>query len=622
MKAITLYLLYFINTCLGITLIAQSSHIEELSPLPKVQSAYELGQKPQLSNFNKAPGDTLFYEDFANGFNTNGWTSNDGSFNGFDWIYTTNAPGGQYSTLATALVSATSSNGFASLPSDFYNTPTPPAGFIQMDASLTSGPISINTVSGVLLRWTQSQRYCCSANDLLEVQVSTDSVNWISFDATFGRSPNSLVTETAQIDISAIAANQNTVYIRFYQSASHYYWMVDDIVLIEGGNIQLSATETYLLNQSNQETYYSIYPCFNPPIFTPGAEIFNPSNSNATNVRLSSAIINNGRVEYSGTSLVNGLIPSFQRANFQMAQPYISSGLVGNYEVIYKATSASQTLSFPNRSIPFQVSDSVYARDLDSAISDISPADFLGGSNNGSKLGVHYFLKSPGSISSIAYFVANDPLNVGVVVKASLLLFDTTNGIVGNAIAIGQNTSITANDLGTWKTLPIGTANQVIPSGNYLATLEQVSGGANGEMRIGRDNAAERFAPFGIDYVSSVFVNGSTASWGNIFSLPMIRLNFKSSNNCIVGVEEQEKANTKYTLFPNPSKGIVNIQLSSNHSVEIIEVYSIQGKLITFEVISNQENLLSIDLSDQSKGVYFLRFISTDEIVSQRIVIE
>lgn len=422
MKTISLSLLYFINTCLGITLIAQSSHIEELSPLPKVQSAYELGQRPQLSNFNKAPGDTLFYEDFANGFNTNGWTSNDGSFNGFDWIYTTNAPGGQYSISTPALVSATSSNGFASLPSDFYNTPTPPAGFIQMDASLTSGPISINAVSGVLLSWTQSQRFCCSTLDQLEVQVSTDSINWIAFDASFGRPANSFVTETAQIDISAIAANQNTVYIRFYQSASHYYWMVDDIVLIEGGTTQLSASDTYLLNQSNQETYYSIYPCFIPPIFTPAAEIFNPSNTNATNVRLSSAIINSGRVEYTGTSLVNGLIPSFQRANFQMSQPYINSGLVGNYEVIYKATSASQTLSFPNNSIPFQVSDSVYARDLDSAISDISPSDFAGGSNNGSKIGVHYFLKSPGSISSIAYFVANNPLNIGVVVKASLLL--------------------------------------------------------------------------------------------------------------------------------------------------------------------------------------------------------
>ena len=154
----------------------------------------------QSINRVKAAGDTLFYEDFSNGFTANGWTSFDAGLNNFNWLYTTQAPGGQYASNVPAIQSTTGSNGFASLPSSFYNTPTPVAGWVNMDALLTSGPIAINPTGNVLVRWQQSQRFCCSSSTArLELSVSSDGLNWVAFDARFGRGANTAVLKMQKL---------------------------------------------------------------------------------------------------------------------------------------------------------------------------------------------------------------------------------------------------------------------------------------------------------------------------------------------------------------------------------------------------------------------------------------
>ena len=65
----------------------------------------------------------------------------------------------------------------------------------------------------------------------------------------------------------------------------------------------------------------------------------------------------------------------------------------------------------------------------------------------------------------------------------------------------------------------------------------------------------------------------------------------------------QFNADIKITAFPNPSKGLVNIELSRWDDVELfLSVYDILGKVILNKAIS--EKRTQLNLSDLNSGVY------------------
>lgn len=72
-------------------------------------------------------------------------------------------------------------------------------------------------------------------------------------------------------------------------------------------------------------------------------------------------------------------------------------------------------------------------------------------------------------------------------------------------------------------------------------------------------------------------------------------------------------------LFPNPSSGIVNIENSNNEEI-IIEICDLLGKTINTKIISANAITL-IDLSTQSNGMYFLKFISSNGSETKRMVL-
>jgi len=77
--------------------------------------------------------------------------------------------------------------------------------------------------------------------------------------------------------------------------------------------------------------------------------------------------------------------------------------------------------------------------------------------------------------------------------------------------------------------------------------------------------------------------------------------------------------NNSIVLFPNPTKG--NISITHNNTLEIdqISVYSISGELFSNKVNSNTKN---IDLSNLSKGVYFVKIKTNQGVLIKRIIIE
>ncbi len=173
----------------------------------------------------------FFYEDFAAGL-PSGWQAVDNAGNGVNWGYTTSGIANQvdypgYDSLSVTNTSA--ANGYMLYDSDSSN-----GGVGGEDADLITDAIDCSTHSNVHLFFNELlAHYAESAT----VSVSTDGTTWTQvFDAAAGLNQNDVTPNPTaiDIDISAIAANQVTVYIKFNFTGDYdYFWMVDDITLYE-----------------------------------------------------------------------------------------------------------------------------------------------------------------------------------------------------------------------------------------------------------------------------------------------------------------------------------------------------------------------------------------------------
>ena len=81
----------------------------------------------------------------------------------------------------------------------------------------------------------------------------------------------------------------------------------------------------------------------------------------------------------------------------------------------------------------------------------------------------------------------------------------------------------------------------------------------------------------------------------------------------ITGVGINETANNVVSIYPNPTNGVVNINFGGNNSTVNYSISSIEGKVV--ETGKTSTNNITVDLSTESKGVYFIR-INTESTSS------
>jgi len=87
-----------------------------------------------------------------------------------------------------------------------------------------------------------------------------------------------------------------------------------------------------------------------------------------------------------------------------------------------------------------------------------------------------------------------------------------------------------------------------------------------------------------------------------------------NSVNCVVGIDEQEQANT-IRLYPNPSS--TSLEIVSDEQFNYVEVFDIVSKRIAF--YNDKTNSLIIDVSNYSNGIYFIKI---DGKTVRKIIVE
>ena len=79
---------------------------------------------------------------------------------------------------------------------------------------------------------------------------------------------------------------------------------------------------------------------------------------------------------------------------------------------------------------------------------------------------------------------------------------------------------------------------------------------------------------------------------------------------------------TSFTLFPNPAKEEVTIQLAnSNSEIGKVNIYNIQGKVILKD-IAFESNNSTIDLSNIENGLYFVELTIGNRSTVQKLIVD
>ncbi|MEN8228163.1 MAG: T9SS type A sorting domain-containing protein [Bacteroidota bacterium] len=97
----------------------------------------------------------------------------------------------------------------------------------------------------------------------------------------------------------------------------------------------------------------------------------------------------------------------------------------------------------------------------------------------------------------------------------------------------------------------------------------------------------------------------------NVTSDMTITANFKSN-----GTNSGISHGTGISIYPNPTDGKVNIT-SSNRDIQRVSVIDSCGKLVLQQPTITSH--LTIDLSDQPAGIYFIKVHTRDEIILKKV---
>ncbi len=96
-------------------------------------------------------------------------------------------------------------------------------------------------------------------------------------------------------------------------------------------------------------------------------------------------------------------------------------------------------------------------------------------------------------------------------------------------------------------------------------------------------------------------------------SLPMVGINNQLINN-----------NEAVTIFPNPSAGLISIRMTEQAPGTIsVTVFNTLGKIIHESTTSNltENHTINLDLSNQPKGIYYIKIGSNNLKANKKIML-
>ena len=109
-----------------------------------------------------------------------------------------------------------------------------------------------------------------------------------------------------------------------------------------------------------------------------------------------------------------------------------------------------------------------------------------------------------------------------------------------------------------------------------------------------------------------VNVNLVGGYWGNVRYLDNINVyGFKNGSNCTNLFNNEINKDLKISIFPNPTKDIINFDFN----VETVEIFNVNGIFI-----KKYNDVNSVNIKDLNSGVYFLKIFNKQNTILKKII--
>ncbi len=584
--------------------------------------------------------------------------------------------GGWYQTNLTGDVTKAGNNG------------APP--YDNILSYVVSPPIDLSKEDCVNLTWVESARYL-NGGGLSNlggfVQYSLDdgatwvnpsmAINTADITENYGGEyvVNGAPTNALQRSIPLLGAQGNTnVRIRFGFNGDFYFWIIDDIRLVEGTAADAVAQNNFFARATINPQSVHMVDCYDFLI-----DIANLACEDLTNLNANMTITNAAGDEVHNVDLPYGTVQSDSLAeNQSFLQEFCPEPIVADYTATYTVSAdRDDDLSNNVRTFPFSVVDEMQFRKEDgTATGQINPNTTAGvfwGTTGDTaptepfkwEVGNMFFAPrntavtgEPLAFNEISFQLANATDIIGDFLVISLYSVndaDQDNLVSKEAgtteltrLAIGEYTVTGAeNGLITVPIAAFGNPSLLEMQANthYLASVENTTDAIraaamsitndvsydysaalfNTQQNFGGDLTQLRYGnAFGISKenflrIGPGFTGDLTSGNFAAINTPVIRLGFEAITTSTVEINK----NIEIAVSPNPTAADITVNLSVAQPTDMeVSIVDLAGRIISSKSFNAVTELREdFNLNALSNGVYFVHINTVDGVQTKKFVV-
>jgi hypothetical protein len=588
--------------------------------------------------------ETLIWgEDFSEGLPGSWVATEDGGVANWEYRGDNTTPNNEIGSRGSCTVnnagapiqSPTWTNGFMIFDSNYWDNEVNPCAPEYFGTGVAPGPhlATLTTptfdLSGYTYVGLNFHQYYKKFEGTTRVEMSVSNGPWtIMYESDLVAGGETALDENTRVPLGNGAAGQPNVRLRFVFEGRYYFWMIDDVEVLElDANDMVLKTMTYgnydLFAEEHptgyEELEYGQYPNEMPPLLKFSGYAYNNGAIAQTDVRLHVKVENDetDAVLFEDSSLEGFVVypateQELRAGSFQMP------GDIGKYRVVFEVTQAETDASFDNSidTVYFRITDVVLARDKGAV-----NAVYLTNPNYYDR---PYEMGNVVKVTTTGMDVVSVSVAVGLgtltpstaYVKIYEALFD--GGLTFTPVAVSGVLDIDPSDINEFngevlKTFTLNTPYQLSINKAYFVCVVSDNGGD--EFVVGMNGKADDFTSF----VRFPEVGPQAEEYYNLTRYPIVRLNFGPW----VGVEESGQL-LGLSVYPNPVHDFITISPATQSANDLTwSIYSASGQVVmTGRINQGDMNQQRVDLSSMSAGVYSIQMIDGNDVVTETFVKE
>jgi len=506
-------------------------------------------------------------------------------------------------------------NGYALFDADAYNcinasTSPPTFNTTALDGSLISPSLDFADYDAVILEFEHAYRWCCTSLELYVDYTVDGGANWVNIPLTVGTA-NAAVEALVKVNLSCELAGQPSANIRWrWNSASHYYWAIDDIRFYtpDDNDLKLETFNYWQWESATAADYQGLnYSIFHQSQVRPvnfQGRVTNNGAAAQTDVVLNVEIVGpTGTTNLSSTPTV--VLPC---ETVTIDIPWTVTDNLGEYNLNFTVSQAEEDINPSDNAgnTRLWVNDVHFGRDNRSAGAGFTNFD------NDYKIGNMMEMSSDAIIYGISFGLRNTSVN-GTAFNGELLNVDldyvaeTVLGYVSSGVTNAVGQEVIYN-------LPLDAPYAAITGEPVCPVLNHFGGADDVVIALSGTSPAQ----------TSFFYEGSETTWYYVTSTPMVRLAMADLTS-LEGIEPVNGITLSQNM-PNPARNytILVFDIAQVNENVSLEIHDMSGRMVqnqSFGKLAAGNYTEVINTEALNAGIYLYSLVAGDSRVTKRMSI-